>query len=48
MHIQAYSLDKALVDAKEGEFTVEVECSLSELPSSILSIEDSVDVSADP
>ncbi len=43
----AYSLDEALADASEGEFTVEVDCSLSELPSSTLlfsnSIEDSVE-----
>jgi hypothetical protein len=45
-----YSLDEALVDASEGEFTVEVDCSLSELPSSILlfssSLKDSEEVSA--
>lgn len=42
-------MDNALVDGRDGEFTVEVDCSLSELPSSILSTvteDDSVDVSA--
>ena len=46
---EAYSLDNALVDGRDGEFTVEVDCSLSELPSSILSTvteDDSVDISA--